>query len=565
MYLYGVPNKGSGHYRSANDFIPHALWLQFDSTENRQNSSIQKQKKRSDGSSKMPVTAHLRNEHSSRRIIIACQSHRGIPLAYSTSGVSLQEGDLAWMFLNHTMSAHNTHSTLHAVWPAMLVTPPDSSSRVDIQLLQVEGKHRVPLTDLLPYNAVSTSETLMNTGLSQGRTNFTIPPILGADDLLGQIPISWERVIEPFAYAVRIAAVLKTFWSPISDDPFATGSSPITGVWWGAEKLVVGDFVRLNVGRRDVFLSGATHSETVSAVSGNRECTLFLGINRILVRGAGQSKLVFAGMLYELCNERAEENVVDDFVEIDISEAGPSSQHSQQGTQTSDEFVEVEIPASANTQQSEPVLPDTQRISTSANNQQSEPVLPDAPIGYAFHPMIMDGFETLVPAELIQGRYHPRVMEHTKLSDVPLEALSSLAELEGLLYPPNTCPPSNYVFGRKRMLEKAEWVARKSLAKDLLLLLLESVTVQHSFHLGHSQNYRSYLTTENRSRISQKSKDPKLFIVQGKLGGESEKMKEKSSSAHRSVRRLREYTERHTGTIAGIYQCMPSGKDGLLK
>ncbi len=217
-------------------------------------------------------------------------------------------------------------------------------------------------------------------------------------------------------------------------------------MWWGAEKLAAGDFVRLNVGKHDVFLSGATHSEVVSTASDNGGCAVFLRISRILMQGTGCLELLFTGMLYELCNEGAEEIDLHDFVEVDISDAGPSNPLSQEGTNTSDEFVEVEIPAASNT-------------------HQSEPALPEAPIGYVFHPMIMDGFEALIPAELIHGRYHPRVMEHSKLSGVPLEALFSLAELEGLLYPSSTRPPSIYVFCRKRMLEKAEWVARKSLVK----------------------------------------------------------------------------------------------------
>ncbi|KAJ8695270.1 hypothetical protein PTI98_007877 [Pleurotus ostreatus] len=243
------------------------------------------------------------------------------------------------------------------------------------------------------------------------------------------------------------------------------------GVWWGAERIWVDDFVRLKVARRCIAPQGAEHIFTPAGPGtsllqklggvGIRDSSevdagsrgLFLRLNGLLLvdipqrNGSGPKKECRAcGMLYELVDQ--------DWVD-------PSAvQPNVAGTSTS---------AAPTSSQPLPRL-------TSTATRTLVPSAP-SPDGYRFRQILEDGYEAIMSLTMIGGRYYPSILHHPLLSETVGFALSNALENNGLLdysylwalegLTPgfnNSVDPVESKKGREAMLKEADKEAREELA-----------------------------------------------------------------------------------------------------
>ncbi|KAG5219890.1 Cryptic loci regulator [Salix suchowensis] len=216
------------------------------------------------------------------------------------------------------------------------------------------------------------------------------------------------------------------------------------GVWWGAERIWVDDFVRLKVARRCIAPQGAEHIFT-PRVQVHPCCRswgrgyarfvrggcgfegLFLRLNGLLLvdipqrNGSGPKKECRAcGMLYELVDQ--------DWVDpsaVQPNVAGTSASAAPTSTQPLPRLSAIAGPSSAGPSfANRPKHPLPQDLSS---------LLPSPPDGYRFRQILEDGYEAVMSLTMIGGRYYPSILHHPLLSETVGFALSNALENNGLM------------------------------------------------------------------------------------------------------------------------------------
>ncbi|KAG9224089.1 hypothetical protein CCMSSC00406_0010023 [Pleurotus cornucopiae] len=261
------------------------------------------------------------------------------------------------------------------------------------------------------------------------------------------------------------------------------------GVWWGAERIWVDDFVRLKVARRCIAPQGAEHIFTPAGPGasllqklggvGMRDSSevdagsrgLFLRLNGLLLvdipqrNGSGPKKECRAcGMLYELVDQ--------DWVDpsaVQPNVAGTSASAAPTSSQPLPRLSAIAGPSSAGPSfANRPKHPLPQDLAS---------LLPSPPDGYRFRQILEDGYEAVMSLTMIGGRYYPSILHHPLLSETVGFALSNALENNGLLdysylwalegLTPgfnNSVDPVESKKGREAMLKEADKEAREELA-----------------------------------------------------------------------------------------------------
>jgi hypothetical protein len=276
------------------------------------------------------------------------------------------------------------------------------------------------------------------------------------------------------------------------------------GLWWGAERIWVDEFIRLKVPRRCLAPNGAENIFPPSGpgksaremwLSAGRDLSeigagmrgVFMRLDALFVVDATQpdgftkKECRASGMLYELADFDWEDDEPNKGTSAPVVDGTPMTNHSpsvktsSQPAQPSRAPSNTDLPiptSSAQVQKS--------RIPT-PNDQLSHPAerrhpLPQAPEGYRFRPILPEGYEAVVSLSLISGRYYSDILSHPLLQPTLQEAISHPTEQGGLLefnnlwaleglsagyY--NSVDPAVYKTSRAKMVEDADKTAAREL------------------------------------------------------------------------------------------------------
>lgn len=260
------------------------------------------------------------------------------------------------------------------------------------------------------------------------------------------------------------------------------------GLWWGAERIWVDDFIRLKVPRRSLAPNGDNHILPPSGpgkvsletwLTTSRDTTeLGAGMRGVFLRLDGivavnvptstgmKPEARVCGMLYELADE--------DWVE-------PNELPVANGTSatTADPQPTPTPPSGPSTQPDS--TPQNGLPSKVSNGVVAEPTnsgpppaitMPPAPEGYKFRPILEAGYEFVGAMSLISGRYYPRLLSHPKMVPIVKQAMNqaiieesnNLWALEGLSGGYfNSVDPVRYKKSRLVMLQDADKEATSEL------------------------------------------------------------------------------------------------------
>lgn len=260
------------------------------------------------------------------------------------------------------------------------------------------------------------------------------------------------------------------------------------GLWWGAERIWVDDFVRLKSPRRSLAPRGAQNIlPPAGPGKGSRELWIaqgkepddvfngaggrgvFLKLDGLFVVDTPREGGVLkkegraSGMLYELA-------------ELDWEEPGESTPQVNGAHTYESASSSGSLPRRTTSQNGDSSLPSTSSSNLpGSNSQQWGPpayLLPKAPAGYKFRPILSPGHEAVVNLGLISGRYYPGILHHPHLRPLVQQAMESgldsgrvmqsnnLWALEGLSAGyHNAVDPTSYKKSRTEMVQDADKIA----------------------------------------------------------------------------------------------------------
>ncbi|KAF8239404.1 hypothetical protein L208DRAFT_1237893 [Tricholoma matsutake] len=284
------------------------------------------------------------------------------------------------------------------------------------------------------------------------------------------------------------------------------------GLWWGAERIWVDEFIRLKVPRRCLAPKGAESifppsgpgksAREMWLASGRDPSEIGAGARGVFMRldalfvvdavqpdGCTKKECRASGMLYELADldwddpEAVEETPAVNGVRSASHPPQTINNASSAGT-SSQPALSSKTPPKPDTSKPSASTPSTQAQSSktpSPNDQLSHPAehkfkLPQAPNGYRFRPILPIGHEAVISLSLISGRYYASVLSHPLLEPTLQEAIANPLEHGGLLESNNlwaleglsagyynSVDPTVYKTSRAKMVEDADRTAAREL------------------------------------------------------------------------------------------------------
>ncbi|KAF5383714.1 hypothetical protein D9615_003660 [Tricholomella constricta] len=305
----------------------------------------------------------------------------------------------------------------------------------------------------------------------------------------------------------------------LSDSPSLT-QMRFQGVWWGAERIWVDEFIRLKVPRRCIAPKGAEHI-LAPAGPGKAACEMWTQSGRNLSELGAGARGVFmrldglfvvdavqydgstrkecraSGMLYELADidwedpdaikntpganpllsqpsASAESQLMPP--RSFIPAPSPLNPHIPPNLNPDPSVLVAPAPSVTEAAQVPPIpnppLPSSQLSHPSSSHYH----LPEAPDGYVFRPILSEGHEAVLSLSMISGRYYPRILSHPLLETALDAALANPLESGGLLESNNlwaleglsagfynSVDPIHYKASRTKMVEDADSMAAKEL------------------------------------------------------------------------------------------------------
>ncbi|GLB41941.1 putative transcription-silencing protein Clr2 [Lyophyllum shimeji] len=319
-------------------------------------------------------------------------------------------------------------------------------------------------------------------------------------------PSSDRSSVETQRLAARVLGKVASYPAP--------GTPPnsqmrFQGLWWGAERIWVDEFVRLKVPRRCIAPKGAEnilppapagkHAVEACAKAGTDPSEVgassrgvFMRLDGLYVVEARQSdgttrkECRASGMLYELADR--------DWEEPDASQsAARTDAPSDSENAPAPAFIPAPSPLNPripprpdSAAAIPPTLPTTEESPTPKplfpSSQLSQPsssahyLLPEPPEGFVFRPILTEGHEAVLSLSFISGRYYPRILSHPLLQRTIDTALSNPLEKGGILESNNlwaleglaagfynSVDPVQYKPSRHKMVEDADNAALRDL------------------------------------------------------------------------------------------------------
>jgi hypothetical protein len=200
------------------------------------------------------------------------------------------------------------------------------------------------------------------------------------------------------------------------------------GLWWGAERIWVDDFVRLKVPRRSLAPEGAANIYP-PAGAGKRRLEECLSENRDPNEFTAGTRGVFM---------KLEGLFVVDVPRDDDSGTKKAARACGTLYELVDEDQEdpKSADAASQSQQTAGTAPLTEVPTTSLPSPNSGPVqvdlLPTAPVGFKLRQITEPKYQIVVELGLISGRYYPRILSHPQVVPAVREAFSRPVEEGGV-------------------------------------------------------------------------------------------------------------------------------------
>jgi len=426
-------------------------------------------------------------------------------------------GELVWCSLSPAIQGEHEDECIE-FWPALVndfslkvdVVPRDFKEKwsvsqsylYNVRFLGVLYSSTVPEHCLLPYQAFGPSIKLIERLRIVGdptllkdrqRTSEIRPKAMGTDE--NQTQLQFLEGATGFALAIQIAAHLVRFWTPTHEYAFhgevlstsvqassSVDSPPVLeikeprheGLWWGAEKIWVDELVRLQSGRAQVHPQGSQLIYRPSPRADGRG--VLMKVNAIItVPGTSRDSprnCKVSGVLYELADEAYEEDTFEsstilpamssDFMGLSELNKPPS--------------VLVAPPGSVVTPFSDQKITSNAFMTPETNPFQGGAILPlslpDPPPGYKFRSIMKPGYEIVLDAAFISGRYYPNLLKHPLLQNTLADVnpddprVSQLTALCGLVTGAvNSMECVDWAATRVVMLRQADTTARQDLSQ----------------------------------------------------------------------------------------------------
>ncbi|KAG8847308.1 hypothetical protein FRB96_001642 [Tulasnella sp. 330] len=249
-------------------------------------------------------------------------------------------GELVWVLVDHLRpSASNTADPDEVIkfWPAIVQKPlargrqigtapssPQNRTMYTVQLLGVENRHEVPFEHILSWYAYALPETilqqiqdpLMPVEITRALTQLAdfhplpIPPPAPAPARPGyrtlpvrpEIPRTFENALGPLSMAHRKAEFIQMRYCSTDEysdfDPERGELKSYQGLWWGAERIWIGDIVRLTCTRADLEQEHLT--DRLLAPSRDAPGRPLLARMKEIVFDEAKGQLCFSAEVYEL-------------------------------------------------------------------------------------------------------------------------------------------------------------------------------------------------------------------------------------------------------------------------
>ena len=385
--------------------------------------------------------------------------------------------ELVWLILEHHISVDiGGNNRLVHLWPGVVeqsIVAPSQTSGDDaahpeihylVKVLSLDRTYRIPQRSIAPFQTHSTDENILQ--IRYDMSYLTDPHNLdpfpqwsmrsAAPSVENQSDT--EHILALFLFDVKVARTIASFWSvteapsrhslgrPVgvrnavspSDPctpsttpqpldtapptPIMAESDPYRGLWWGAERIQPGDFLRLSFTESRFTYTGAASAHLAddpsieegksSTNQGRSRGCMFLRLRTLMPiqENASPRSLDAVGQLYKLA----------------------------------------------------PVMPGT---SSGFPKTRDETGLPPPPEGYAFRRILTSDWEVQLSLSLVKGRYYPRLKstlgDSTGLDD------SSLQTMEGLATRATVTPRHNVTESREEIVERAKYLHPSRTDDDL--------------------------------------------------------------------------------------------------
>lgn len=363
-----------------------------------------------------------------------------LPGPFEIGSTFYREGEIVWLILDKSLLFDSVEGPADGFiirfWPCIVEIDEDdtddtgmprgqgmpSSAFLRVRLFSSGIAYFVPQHNILPFSAYS-PDGLWLQRLQLRTSGFAS---CAQDPFAGLVKIaedysrgttaptsSPEELLLNFLSDVNISLEISRFWSiyPVTPSPLFPGPTATSQrnpstvharhheLWWGGERIVVGDLVRLRVQESKLHQTSESHKWFVprqlpesSAAAASvehseaEEGQLFFKLRTLLVfkTEIGKELRAFGG-LYRLVS-----------------------------------FVPGLLPP----------------LDTAADSEQ--PVLPRPPEGFAFQPALAGGWEIELSLHYIDGRYYPRIQETlTEPSGVDAHTLEALEGVVCWRVPPS--------------------------------------------------------------------------------------------------------------------------------
>ncbi|KAG5654357.1 hypothetical protein H0H81_003815 [Sphagnurus paluster] len=349
-----------------------------------------------------------------------------------------------------------------------------------------------PATSLpvgLPTAHVNGSTSTLDPSSSSSSSSSSYPNVSGLKP--DMTPAEAQRL------SARVLGKIAT--PPMHGSPLLT-QIRFQGLWWGAERIWMDEFIRLKVPRRCIAPKGAEHilppsgpgksAREIWQQTGRDPSELGAGSRGVFMRldglfvvdavqsdGSTKQECRASGMLYELADFDWEDPAK-------IPESSSINGHSNASSST----PPVSQPPPPSSQLSNPVsLPHYH--------------LPDPPEGYVFRPILAEGHEAVLSLSMISGRYHARILSHplmqtevemalkTPEEEGGLRKSNNLWAMEGLSAGfHNSIDPIEYKISRTKMVEDADKEAMRDLElhkRRQMSMTENSATPEDQLTLGY--------------------------------------------------------------------------------
>lgn len=354
-------------------------------------------------------------------------------------GRPLREGEIVWMPIQPPIICPRNPDIVIDHWPTIVesarfgkqVWMNRSEGNSEVPYHVEEGLHYnlrpfatgaskfvlIHAKYLIPYCAYRTSQALVDE-----LRNSPSPPSQYHDDISkffkeyapflpedgsGSEPqdIAFDDVAPQYAIALQVVTNAATRWCPVQEVPNVPGQDThYQGVWWGPEKIWVGDVIRLNVTRDELQTHPVVAKDilprNVAWKSGDEPSTrgMLMQITSIftteIVPPPDSPAAVLDSPTMPVCRLSGR-----------VFETWPEAYYEGSGQES--EWHKFNSASSSNT----PSAISSPSLSSPMVTKRNLPSLPPPPPGYRFHPVLLDQRSDLVlDVSMISGRYYPNLL-----------------------------------------------------------------------------------------------------------------------------------------------------------